>query len=117
MGLIMRTVSTVITILALTQPAIWAAPQGDLLQGLSGLIGGAGGLRNIINNPVIQERILSNNLNPCDGVTPTTCQCTDGQIIPFSVEYRDNPCPTGSRPDLCTCPSGTLSRSRTLQRQ
>merc|ERR1712055_551132 len=83
-----------------------AAPQNDFLQGLSGLIGGAGGIRNIINNPVIQERILNNNLNPCDGVPPTTCQCTDGQIIPFSIEYRSNPCSGSARPDQCTCPNG-----------
>merc|ERR1712154_367587 len=101
----MRTIvfSTLLCLLHLS----WAAPQNDLLQGLSGLIGGAGGLRNIINNPVIQERILNNNLNPCNGAPPSTCECTNGQIIPFSIEYRDNPCSGGSSPDQCTCPDGS----------
>jgi len=94
--------------------ASWAAPQNDFLQGLSGLLGGAGGLRNIINNPVIQERILRNNLNPCNGVPPATCQCTNGQIIPFSIEYRDNPCSGGARPDQCTCPDGNNFQIRDL---
>jgi hypothetical protein len=80
-----------LTLLCILSGAL-AAPQNDLLQSIGGLLGGAGGLRNILNNPVIQGRILSNNLNPCDGVPPSTCQCTNGESIPFSIEYRDNPC-------------------------
>eukprot|EP00092_Neocalanus_flemingeri_P034995 GFUD01038079.1.p1 GENE.GFUD01038079.1~~GFUD01038079.1.p1 ORF type:complete len:187 (-),score=49.54 GFUD01038079.1:77-637(-) len=87
-------------------PAAFSAPQQDILQSLGGLFGGQGGLRNILNNPVIQGRILNNNLNPCEGVPPTTCQCTNGEEIPFSIEYRDNPCSGSARPDQCTCPNG-----------
>merc|ERR1712236_10059 len=87
---------------------VFAAPQQDFLNNIQGLLGGGGQgiLRNILNNPVVQSRILNNNLNPCDGVQPTTCQCTDGQIIPFSIEYQSNPCSGSARPDQCTCPNG-----------
>eukprot|EP00091_Calanus_sinicus_P019068 TRINITY_DN4619_c0_g1_i1.p1 TRINITY_DN4619_c0_g1~~TRINITY_DN4619_c0_g1_i1.p1 ORF type:complete len:235 (-),score=50.82 TRINITY_DN4619_c0_g1_i1:97-723(-) len=91
-----------------------AAPQNDLLQSIGGLIGGAGGIRNILNNPVIQGRILSNNLNPCDGVPPSTCQCTNGESIPFSIEYRNNPCSGSARPDQCTCPNGNSFQIKDL---
>ena len=52
-------------------PGIIALPQdlGSLLGGFLGNRGGGRSLqdtvRNIINNPVIQERILNNDLNPC----------------------------------------------------
>ena len=102
-----------LTLLCIISGAL-AAPQNDLLQSIGGLIGGAGGFRNILNNPVIQGRILSNNLNPCDGVPPSTCQCTNGESIPFSIEYRDNPCSGSARPDQCTCPNGNTFQIKDL---
>ena len=102
-----------ITLLCILSGAL-AAPQNDLLQSIGALIGGNGGLQNILNNPVIQGRILSNNLNPCDGVPPSTCQCTDGESIPFSIEYRDNPCSGSARPDQCTCPNGNTFQIKDL---
>jgi len=80
-----------------------APQQQDIFQNLGGFIGG---VRNILQNPVIQERILKNNLNPCNGVPPTTCTCTSGQVIPFSIDYEENPCFGEARPDQCTCPNG-----------
>ena len=103
----------------------WSKPQdfgsllGGLLNGGGGAaraLGGGGGLgdiasniRNAIrSNPVIQQRILTNDLNPCDGAPPASCQCTDGETIAFSIEYNSNPCrrTRGATPDRCTCPSG-----------
>merc|ERR1719357_2149012 len=100
-----------------------AAPQNDFLQGLSGLIGGAGGLRNIINNPVIQERILSNNLNPCNGVPPTTCQCTCPDGNNFQIKdlaenvidrYNLPNCGRGVEPSFCTCRDGSTFQPQTV---
>jgi hypothetical protein len=102
-----------LTLLCIVSGAL-AAPQNDLLQSIAGLIGGAGGLSSILNNPVIQGRILSNNLNPCDGVPPSTCQCTNGESIPFSIEYRDNPCSGSAHPDQCTCPNGNTFQIKDL---
>ena len=57
--------------LLLLAPGILALPQdlGSLLGGFLANRGGGRSLqdtvRNIINNPVIQERILNNDLNPC----------------------------------------------------
>ena len=62
---------------------------------------------NIRTNPVLQERILGNRLNPCDGESPESCLCSDGQEFQFSLDYKSNPCTgAGAVPDLCTCPSG-----------
>eukprot|EP00091_Calanus_sinicus_P020823 TRINITY_DN5909_c0_g1_i1.p1 TRINITY_DN5909_c0_g1~~TRINITY_DN5909_c0_g1_i1.p1 ORF type:complete len:173 (+),score=35.15 TRINITY_DN5909_c0_g1_i1:118-636(+) len=83
--------NVLLSLLCLT-PGFSAAPQSNL----QGLLGGEG-LRDILKNPVIQKRILENNLNPCDGKPPTTCKCTNGQDIP---------CSGNARPDQCSCPNG-----------
>merc|ERR1711879_847718 len=78
--------------------------------------GRAGGLldnirNNIRNNPLLQERILGNRLNPCEGESPDVCRCSDGQEFQFSIDYNSNPCTgAGAVPDLCTCPSGRTFR-------
>ena len=90
-------------------PGFSAAPQ-DSFQGLLG----GGGLADILKNPVIQKRILENNLNPCDGKPPTTCRCTNGQSIPFSIDYKDNPCSGNARPDRCSCPNGKTFKIKDL---
>merc|ERR1711936_295648 len=99
-----------------------AHPQ-DFLGAIGGLLGRAGGgrgidsqqsllsaatgLRNaILGNPALQSRILKNDLNPCDGVAPNYCQCTDGTRFSFGIEYNDNPCTGGGVPDQCYCPNG-----------
>ena len=75
-------------------------------------VGRAGGFldnirKTIRQNPLLQERILTNRLNPCEGEAPSVCRCSDGQEFQFSIDYNGNPC-TGAEavPDLCTCPSG-----------
>merc|ERR1719312_2039022 len=95
----------------------------DFLSAIGGLLGGAGGgrsldsqqgllqaangLRNaILGNPALQSRILKNDLNPCDGVAPNYCGCTDGSTFNFGLEYNNNPCSGGGVPDLCYCPNG-----------
>jgi len=100
----------------------YSKPQG-FLEALGDVIGGAArdgartlgdgnlinNIRNRIrNNPVLQERILQNRLNPCKGEAPQACRCTDGQSFQFSIEYDSNPC-TGSNstPDSCFCPDGS----------
>merc|ERR1719481_2014360 len=87
----------------------YSKPQG-FLEALGDVIGGAArdgartlgdgnlinNIRNRIrNNPVLQERILQNRLNPCKGEAPQACRCTDGQSFQFSIEYDTNFC-TGS---------------------
>ena len=58
-------------LLALLAPGNLALPQdfGSIIQGFLGNREGGRSLqdtvRNIVNNPVIQERILNNDLNPC----------------------------------------------------
>ena len=108
-----------------------AHPQ-DFLGAIGGLLGRAGGgrgidsqqsllsaatgLRNaILGNPALQSRILKNDLNPCDGVAPNYCQCTDGTRFSFGIEYNDNPCTGGGVPDQCYCPNGeaVYQRQRT----
>ena len=93
---------------------------GRVAEGVAGArsLGGgrAGGIlenirNNIRSNPLLQERILENRLNPCEGESPDSCRCTDGQEFQFSIDYNSNPC-TGAEavPDLCTCPSGRTFR-------
>merc|ERR1712198_602611 len=100
--------------LLILAPGILALPQdlGSLLGGFLGNRGGGRSLqntvRNIINNPVIQERILNNDLNPCPGELPSNCVCTNGnsfQPSNFLDLNQGNPCGRGARPDTCTCPS------------
>eukprot|EP00092_Neocalanus_flemingeri_P044217 GFUD01048946.1.p1 GENE.GFUD01048946.1~~GFUD01048946.1.p1 ORF type:complete len:220 (-),score=43.71 GFUD01048946.1:201-860(-) len=91
-----------------------AAPQQDFLQSLGGKGGFQKILDKILTNPVIQQRILKNKLNPCDGDPPTTCQCDDGETIPFSIKYRKNPCSGTARPDQCTCPKGNSFQLKDL---
>jgi len=114
----MRAVSLSLLVLA---PAILALPQdlGSLLGGFLGNARGGGRslqdtVRNIINNPVIQERILNNELNPCPGELPNSCVCTNGnsfQPSNFLDLNQGNPCGGGARPDTCTCPSGATFRA------
>ena len=89
-------------------------------EGARGLAAGrAGGfLENIRKNPLLQERILGNRLNPCEGESPDFCRCTDGQEFQFSIEYNSNPC-TGAEavPDLCTCPSGQTFRPEKVAKE
>merc|ERR1712211_60134 len=71
-------------------------------------------VRNIVNNPVIQERILNNDLNPCPGELPSVCFCNNGksfQPANFLDLNQGNPCGRGSRPDTCTCPDGATFRA------
>ena len=82
--------------------------------------GGLGGIlnnirNNIRNNPLLQRRILGNRLNPCDGEAPKSCNCTNGQEFPFSIDYNSIPC-TGVRAelDLCTCPRGQTFKPKNL---
>ena len=82
-----------------------AAPEPqDFIKSLQGLFKGDG-LRGIIKNPVIQQKILESDLNPCKGKPPSTFRCTNGQSIPFSIDYKTNPCSGNARPDSCTCPN------------
>ena len=70
---------------------------------------------NIRNNPLLQRRILGNRLNPCDGEAPKSCNCTNGQEFPFSINYYSIPC-TGVRAelDICTCPRGQTFKPKNL---
>ena len=124
-------------------PAALALPQdlGGLLGGLLGGGGDRGGgrslqdrFRSIINNPVIQNRVLNSELNPCpvypfsscspsppphlllfllllllQGKLPSQCICNNGvEFVPASFLdlNQGNPCGRGARPKTCTCPSG-----------
>merc|ERR1712243_232199 len=110
-----------LSLLILLAPGcILALPQdlGSLLGGFLGNRGGGRSLqdtvRNIINNPVIQKRILNNDLNPCPGELPTSCVCTNGnsfQPSNFLDLNQGNPCGRGARPDTCTCPTGVTFRA------
>merc|ERR550517_2455268 len=85
---------------------------GDLLGGAARdgarTLGGGNLMNSIRNNPVLQERILRNRLNACEGEAPQSCQCSDGQTFQFSIEHDTNPC-TGldSVPDKCFCSDGS----------
>merc|ERR1712098_3013 len=115
--------------LSVLSPALLATAQPqDLLAGLANFIGNAGNailggasprsfpgsgngndLRNriqgLINNPLIQKRLLCNENNPCDGAAPSQVICTDGASIPFSTEVS-NPCSASERPETIVCPNG-----------
>ena len=59
--------------------------------------------RNTIqNNPVIQNRLLANDLNPCNGERPQYCQLRDGTTVQFNLNVADN----GDVPEFCVCPNG-----------
>merc|ERR1719187_2562838 len=99
-------------------PAALGLPQ-DLGGLLGGLLGGDRGggrslqdrVRNIINNPVIQNRVLNSELNPCPGKLPSQCTCNNGvDFVPASFLdlNQGNPCGRGARPQTCTCPSGQI---------
>merc|ERR1712133_46752 len=80
---------------------------GRSLDSQQGLLGAVNNIRKAIqNSPVLQERILRNQGNPCDGVAPDYCQCTDGSTFQFSINYDNNPCTGGGVPDTCHCPNG-----------
>ena len=98
-------------ILVSTSQGLPQDPFGGILRGIQsqqGLIGAINNFRQaIVSNPELQKRILRNDLNPCGGEdAPTSCECTDGTLIPFSIEYENNPCPPGAFPDRCFCPNG-----------
>merc|ERR1719147_440015 len=94
--------------LSVLSPALLVAAQPqDLLAGLANFNGND--LRNriqgLINNPLIQKRLLCNENNPCDGAAPSQVICTDGASIPFSTEVS-NPCSASARPETIVCPNG-----------
>jgi len=68
-----------------------------------GVLDFANSLRNTIqNNPVIQNRLLANDLNPCNGERPQYCQLRDGTTVQFNLNVADN----GDVPEFCVCPNG-----------
>ena len=73
-------------LLALLAPGNLALPQdlGSLIQGFLGNREGGRSLqdtvRNIVNNPVIQARILNNDLNPCP---------VRNKINHYTVQYQN----------------------------
>ena len=67
-------------------PGLSAAPQ----QSFQGLLGG-GGLADILKNPVIQKRILENNLNPCDHVDVQTVKASPSLSTTKTIPAQEMP--------------------------